>query len=131
MKKFQQQLEQQAQQAQQQAEQEAQDKKQVNELLQAKAFTDIALGEERLSRIKYDAALSEERLAAAQEERARSVLDIVRAGKEFQEMDTKNQGMGIEHAERILNIIRGVERRAKTEDRRYCSSSTSSHRKTA
>lgn len=88
--------------AKQQQQQEAEDKKQVNELLQAKAFTDVSLGQERLSRIKYDAALSEERLAAAQEERARSVLDIIRAGKEFQEMD-------IASAERILNIIRGVE----------------------
>jgi len=108
-KKFMEKIEAQSEQAQAQAQEEAQDKKQVNELLQAKAFTDIALGEERLSRIKYDAALSEERLAAAQEERARSVLDIIRAGKEFQEMDRKDQGSGIEHAERILNIIRGVE----------------------
>lgn len=108
-KKFMEKIEVQSQQAQAQAEEEAADKKQVNELLQAKAFTDIALGEERLSRIKYDAALSEERLAAAQEERARSVLDIIRAGKEFQEMELKQQGMGIEHAEKILGIIRGVE----------------------
>ncbi len=76
--------------------------------MQAKAFTDIALGEERLSRIKYDAALSEERLAAAQEERARSVLDIIRAGKEFQEMDINAQGLGIEHAERILNPAKSL-----------------------
>lgn len=108
-KKFQEKMAQQAEQAAQAAKQEAEDKKQVNELLQAKAFTDIALGEERLSRIKYDAALSEERLAAAQEERARSVLDIIRAGKEFQEMEMKQQGMNIDHAEKILGIIRGVE----------------------
>ena len=92
-----------------QAEQELKDKQQVSELLQAKAFGDIALGEERLSRIKYDAALSEERLAASQEERARSVLDIIRAGKEFQEMDLKQQGMGLEHANQILEMIKGVE----------------------
>ena len=95
--------------AQQQAKEEAEDKARVNALLEAKAFGDVALGEERLSRIKYDAALSEERLAAAQEERARSVLDIIRAGKEFEEMDAKRQGMGIEHAHKILEIIRGVE----------------------
>ncbi len=84
------------------AEEEAQDKKQVNELLQAKAFSDISLGEERLSRIKYDAALSEERLAAAQEERARSVLDLIRAGKEFDDMD-------IASAKNILEMIMRVE----------------------
>lgn len=108
-KKFQEKLQAQAEQAEAQAQEEAEDKKQVNELLKAKAFGDVALGEERLSRIKYDAALSEERLAAAQEERSRSVLDIIRAGKEFQEMELKQQGMGIEHAEKILGIIRGVE----------------------
>lgn len=108
-KKFMEKIEQQSQQAQEEAKQEVEDKKQVNELLQAKAFTDTALGQERLSRIKYDAALSEERLAAAQEERARSVLDIIRAGKEFDEMDLKHKGMGIEHAQKILDIIRGVE----------------------
>lgn len=108
-KKFKERLEAQAKQAEEAAKQDQADKQQVNELLQAKAFTDIALGEERLSRIKYDAALSEERLAAAQEERARSVLDIIRAGKEFQEMELKQQGMGIDHAQKILDIIRGVE----------------------
>ncbi len=108
-KKFMEQIQQQAKAAEAAAQQELEDKQQVNELLQAKAFTDRALGEERLSKIKYDAALSEERLAAAQEERARSVLDVIRAGKEFQEMELKQQGMGIEHAEKILNIIRGVE----------------------
>jgi hypothetical protein len=108
-KKFKQRLEAQAQQAEAAAQQEIEDKKQVNELLQAKAFSDISLGEERLSRIKYDAALSEERLAAAQEERARSVIDVVRAGKELQEMEMKQQGMGIEHANSILEIIRGIE----------------------
>jgi hypothetical protein len=82
--------------------QEMEDKKQVNELLQAKAFTDISLGEERLSRIKYDAALSEERLAAAQEERSRSVLNDVRAAKEIQDIE-------IGSAEKILNMIRGLE----------------------
>ena len=101
-KKFMQQIQQQQQAAQAAQQQEMEDKQQVNELLQAKAFTDISVGQERLSRIKYDAALSEERLAAAQEERSRSVLDEIRAAKEFEEMD-------ISRAERILNIIRGVE----------------------
>lgn len=82
--------------------QEQADKQQINELLKSKAFTDVALGEERLSRIKYDAALSEERLAAAQEERSRSALNEVRAAKEIDEIEIGN-------AERILNIIRGVE----------------------
>lgn len=108
-KKFMEKMEAQSQAQAQQAEVEKEDKARVNKLLEAKAFGDVALGEERLSRIKYDAALSEERLAAAQEERARSVLDIIRAGKEFQEMELKQQGMGIDHAEKILGIIRGVE----------------------
>ncbi len=108
-KKFKEQMQAEAEAQKAQAEAEAEDKKQVSELLQAKAFGDIALGEERLSRIKYDAALSEERLAAAQEERARSVLDIIRAGKEFQEMDLKQQGMGLEHATQILEMIKGIE----------------------
>lgn len=82
--------------------QEQEDKKQVNELLQAKAFTDISLGEERLSRIKYDAALSEERLAAAQEERSRSTLNEVRAIKEMDEIDINN-------ASKLLEMIRGIE----------------------
>lgn len=90
--------------AQQQQEQE--DKKQVNELLQAKAFGDVSLGKERLSRIKYDAALSEERLAAAQEERSRSVVNEIRAAKELQEIDIKNAGA-------LLEIIRGVEEEAR------------------
>ena len=124
-KKFMEQIQQREKAAQEAQQQDMEDKKQVNELLQAKAFTDKALGEERLSRIKYDAALSEERLAAAQEERARSVLDIVRATKEFSEMDTKregmeaqNKGIHLDHAERLLNIIRGVEeeQRLKTAD---------------
>lgn len=101
-KEFMQQIKAKEEAAQAQQQQEMEDKKQVNELLQAKAFGDIALGEERLSRIKYDAALSEERLAAAQEERSRAALDEVRAAKEFQEMDINN-------AARILEIIRGVE----------------------
>lgn len=108
-KKFMQKIEAQQEQAQVAQEQEQEDKARVNKLLEAKAFSDMSLGEERLSKIKYDAALSEERLAAAQEERSRSVLDVIRAGKEFQEMEMKQQGMGIEHAEKILNIIRGVE----------------------
>jgi hypothetical protein len=108
-KKFRERMEQQQKQAEEEKRQEAEDKKQINELLQAKAFGDIALGEERLSRIKYDAALSEERLAAAQEERARSVLDIVRAGKEFQEMEIQQQGMHIDNGQKILEIIRGIE----------------------
>ena len=118
-KKFKEKMEQQAKQAEAEAKQEAEDKKQVNELLQAKAFTDIALGEERLSRIKYDAALSEERLAAAQEERSRGVLDIIRAGKEFQEMELKQQGMKVDHATKILDMIRGVE-----EEQRLASADT-------
>jgi hypothetical protein len=82
--------------------QEIEDKQQVNELLKAKAFGDVALGEERLSRIKYDAALSEERLAAAQEERSRSVLNDVRAAKEMEEIHMGN-------AEKLLGMIRGIE----------------------
>ena len=95
-------VQQRAQAAQAQQQQEQEDKKQVNELLQAKAFGDVALGEERLSRIKYDAALSEERLAAAQEERSRGVLNEVRAIKEMDEIDIKN-------AEKLLGMIRGIE----------------------
>jgi hypothetical protein len=90
----------QAQQAAQQ--QEQQDKAQVNELLQAKAFGDIALGQERLSRIKYDAALSEERLAVAQEERSRGALNEVRAIKEIDEIELKN-------AAKALDMIRALE----------------------
>jgi hypothetical protein len=90
-------------------EQQQQAKQQQQQLLEAKAYGDVALGEERLSRIKYDAALSEERLAAAQEERARSVLDIVRASKEFEEMDANLHGKGVEHAEKILNMILSIE----------------------
>lgn len=110
-KEFKQKMEQQAQAAEAQAQQEIEDKQKINELLEAKAFTDVALGQERLSRIKYDAALSEERLAAAQEERARSALDIVRASKEFDQMDINN-------AAKILDIIRGVEeeQRLKAKD---------------
>lgn len=88
--------------AQAQQQSEAQDKQQVSELLQAKAFTDTALGQERLSRIKYDAALSEERLAAAQEERSRSALNEIRAVKEMDEIDLRN-------ASTALGIIRGIE----------------------
>jgi hypothetical protein len=95
-------IEQEAEQAKQAQQQDVEDKQQINQFLQAKAFGDVALGEERISRIKYDAALSEERLAAAQEERARSVLDIVRASKELQGMDIGNAG-------KILEIIRAVE----------------------
>jgi hypothetical protein len=84
------------------AKQEQEDKQEVNELLKAKAFGDIALGEERLSRIKYDAALSEERLAAAQEERSRGVLNEVRAVKEMDEIDINN-------AAKLLEMIRGIE----------------------
>jgi hypothetical protein len=95
-------IQQRSQAAQAQQQQEMEDKKQINELLQAKAFTDISLGEERFSRIKYDAALSEERLAAAQEERSRATMNEVRAMKELDEMDIKN-------AEKILGMIRAIE----------------------
>lgn len=101
-KKFMKQIQAQQEQAQQAAQVEQEDKQRVNKLLEAKAFTDISLGEERLSRIKYDAALSEERLAAAQEERSRSVLNDIKAAKEI-------DGMHLDHAEKLLNIIRGVE----------------------
>ena len=111
-KKFMEKIEAQNKQAQEEAKQEIEDKKKINELLEAKTFTDISLGQERLSRIKYDAALSEERLAAAEEERSRAVLDEVRAAKEFQELDISN-------AERILNIIRGIE-----EEKRFAASDT-------
>lgn len=98
--------------AQAQKQQELQDKQQVNQLLQSKAFGDIALGEERLSRIKYDAALSEERLAAAQEERSRAGLNEVRAMKEMDEIDINNAG-------KILEMIRGIE-----EEQRFKSADT-------
>ncbi len=101
-KKGRQLIEQRAQAAQEAQKQEQEDKAQVNQLLQAKAFTDISLGEERLSRIKYDAALSEERLAAAQEERSRSALNEVRAIKEMDEIDINN-------AAKTLEMIRGIE----------------------
>lgn len=111
-KKFMQQIKAQEQAAQEAKQQEVEDKKQVNELLQAKAFTDVALGEERLSRIKYDAALSEERLAAAQEERSRSALNEVRAVKEMNEIDINSAG-------KLLDIIRGIE-----EEQRFASQQT-------
>lgn len=101
-KKYMKRIEAQTKAAQEAAQAEQEDKARVNKLLEAKAFTDISLGEERLSRIKYDAALSEERLAAAQEERSRSSLNDIRAAKEM-------DGMDLDHAERLLNIIRGVE----------------------
>lgn len=110
-KKFMDRIRQQAEQAEAAAQQELEDKKQINELLQAKAFSDVSLGEERLSKIKYDAALSEERLAAAQEERARSALDIVRASKEFADMDMST-------AQKFVDMVLAVEEseRAKSED---------------
>jgi hypothetical protein len=101
-KKFMEQIKVQSEAAQAQQQQEAEDKKQINELLQAKAFTDVALGEERLSRIKYDAALSEERLAAAQEERSRSVLNDVKTMKELDELDINN-------ASKLMEIHRVLE----------------------
>ena len=101
-KKYMERIEAETKAAQEAAQAEQEDKARVNKLLEAKAFTDISLGEERLSRIKYDAALSEERLAAAQEERSRSSLNDIRAAKEM-------DGMDLDHAERLLNIIRGVE----------------------
>jgi hypothetical protein len=105
-------VQQRAQAAQAEQKQEMEDRKQVNELLQAKAFTDISLGEERLSRIKYDAALSEERLAAAQEERSRAGLNEVRAMKEMDEIDVNNAG-------KLLEMIRGIE-----EEQRFKSADT-------
>jgi hypothetical protein len=101
-----------AQAAKAQQQQELEDKQKVNELLEAKAFTDISLGEERLSRIKYDAALSEERLAAAQEERSRGVLNEIKAMKELDELDITN-------AEKLLGMIRGIE-----EEQRLASAET-------
>lgn len=110
-KKFMDRIRQQAEQAQEAQKQELEDKAQINELLKAKAFSDVSLGEERLSKIKYDAALSEERLAAAQEERARSALDIVRASKEFADMD-------METAKKFVEMVLAVEEseREKSKD---------------
>lgn len=97
--------------AEEEKKQEMEDKKQVNELLQAKAFTDISLGKERLSRIKYDAALSESQLATAEEARSRSVLNDIRAAKEFDEIDINN-------AAKVLEMIRSIEEehRMKSKD---------------
>lgn len=101
-KKFKEQMESDEEAAKAAQQQELEDKQQINELLKAKAFTDMALGEERLSRIKYDAALSEERLAAAQEERSRSTLNDIKAAHEIQEIEMGN-------AEKLLNIVRAVD----------------------
>lgn len=101
-KKFMDRIREQAEQAKAAQQQELEDKAQINELLKAKAFSDVSLGEERLSKIKYDAALSEERLAAAQEERARSALDIVRASKEFADMDMAT-------AQKFVDMVLAVE----------------------
>jgi hypothetical protein len=110
-KKYMEKMQQQAEAAQAAQQQELEDKQRINQLLEAKAFSDVSLGEERLSKIKYDAALSEERLAAAQEERARSALDIVRATKEFADMD-------METAKKFVDMVLAVEEseRAKAED---------------
>lgn len=82
--------------------QDVEDKQQLNELLQAKAFNDVALGQERLSRIKYDAALSEERLAAAQEERSRGSLNEIRALREL-------DGLDLDNAAKVLGMLRGLQ----------------------
>ena len=108
-KKFMEQIQQQAQMQQQQAQQEMEDKARINKLLEAKAFSDVSLGEERLSKIKYDAALSEERLAAAQEERSRSSLNVVRAAKEIDEIDIGN-------AHKILEMIKGIQEEQRLDE---------------
>lgn len=100
-KEFQATMQRQAQAAEAAQQQELADKQQLNEVLKAKAFTDMALGEERLNRIKYDAALSEERLASAQEERSRSNLNDIEALKKLEEMDLSN-------AQRYLDLLRSI-----------------------
>jgi hypothetical protein len=111
-KKFMQKIQEQAESQKAAAEAELEEKQKINELLEAKAFTDVALGQERLSRIKYDAALSEERLAAAQEERSRSVVNDVRAAKEIDELHIGN-------ASKVLEMIRAIE-----EENRLASANT-------
>lgn len=101
-KKYMEKMEQQQKAAEEEAKVDREDRQRINNLLNAKAASDFALSEKRLNAIDYENALGEERLAAAQEERARSVLDIVRASKEFQEMDISN-------AARILDIIKGIQ----------------------
>jgi hypothetical protein len=60
----------------------------INKSTEAKAFADQSLGAERLNKVKLDAALSEERLNRAEEERTAGVLNLIKAVKELESLDT-------------------------------------------
>ncbi len=62
----------------------------VNNSLEAKAFSDQSLGQERLAKIQLDNALNQERIARAYEERDQGTLAKIKAVKEFETMDTDN-----------------------------------------
>ena len=55
--------------------------------IESKAMSDQALAEERLNKIKLDAALSAERISRAEEDRTAGVLNIIKAVKELDGMD--------------------------------------------
>lgn len=82
-----QQEQQQAQMEQQRAQLEMQNMQVDNETKLSYAESQRSLAAERMNKVKLDAALSAERIQRADEDRTNSVLNLVKAAKELQEMD--------------------------------------------
>jgi len=97
------------QQAQQQQEMAMQQQAVVTESLQAKAYSDHSLGQERLAKIQLDQALNVERISRSEEDRTASELNLVKALKELQGMDLDQIAKGIE-------ILKGISVSHQTEN---------------
>lgn len=80
----------QAQQAQQQAQVAMAEQQAAMQLAQARAFSDQAMGQERLSRIQENTQLAVERRAEAEKDKTAALLNFMKVVKELEQIDLDN-----------------------------------------
>lgn len=100
---------QQQQMQQQQTQLQMQNQQIVNENLKSKAFSDMALGQERLAKIETDRAVNEERITKSHQERDQGILENIKAAKELESMD-------LNHLEKAMNIIMSIKQSKMEEE---------------
>lgn len=104
MDAIEQQNQQQQQQAQAQQQSDIQQQQVLTDSLGAKAESDRALAQERLTKIGLDQALNYERIVKAQEERDMGSLAKIRAAKEL-------EGMDISHLKELVSVLESLQAR--------------------
>lgn len=104
MDAIEQQNQQQQQQAQAQQQSDMQQQQVLTDSLGAKAESDRALAQERLTKIGLDQALNYERIVKAQEERDMGSLAKIRAAKEL-------EGMDISHLKELVSVLESLQAR--------------------